>query len=65
VGLNCEQPVLASGLDVTLHEDVLVECTHSGDGVYECDCPLVNWFTVNAGDAASACETAVSICVGD
>lgn len=60
--IECEEPVLASGREATRYDIVELRCDLTSDARYECACPELGSFSIDAEDAESACYEAVEMC---
>jgi len=63
--LDCQRPVLVSGMEATMFETVTVQCYWDNSGEYLCECPSLGYFSLDAPDLDSACVSAASICAGE
>ena len=61
--LSCERDVLASGMEATMFDASVVQCSTRDDGMYSCECPELSLFYVEAPDLDSACSAATDRCV--
>jgi len=62
--IECKEPVKASGREATKHDIVELRCDLTSDARYECICPELGSFSIDAEDAESACYEAIDICAG-